>query len=226
MNFKKKKIGDLTTYECKYEMREPLAERTGMGSVYVHNTFKHAQSLDGLLGFHLHRGFAGIGYHFAISPQGVIYATRPLEMMGAHVYGRNKDSVGIVMLDITACVASQPAKESFHALLAALNEVAGATLPVFTHSHGQFDYLGDRIGDYNETVDDPALVRVEHDHTVGYIPVFHEKRDEAKTHIHNHRIHHPHLPIKKEKELHNLDTLANALKICPGPAFFQLVKHD
>lgn len=45
--------------------------------------------------WHLNNGWAGIGYHFVIRKNGSIERGRPLNTIGAHCYGYNKDSVGI-----------------------------------------------------------------------------------------------------------------------------------
>ena len=44
---------------------------------------------------HRKRGFDGIGYHFYITRDGGVHATRPLERIGAHAKGFNLHSVGI-----------------------------------------------------------------------------------------------------------------------------------
>ena len=44
---------------------------------------------------HLRRGFSGAGYHFYIRKNGDIKSTRPLERIGAHTRGFNKESIGI-----------------------------------------------------------------------------------------------------------------------------------
>lgn len=44
---------------------------------------------------HRARGFNSAGYHFYIRKSGQRVALRPLELMGAHVTGFNKDSIGV-----------------------------------------------------------------------------------------------------------------------------------
>ena len=44
---------------------------------------------------HRRRGFNGAGYHFYIRKNGDIKSTRPLERIGAHTRGFNKESIGI-----------------------------------------------------------------------------------------------------------------------------------
>jgi N-acetylmuramoyl-L-alanine amidase len=46
---------------------------------------------------HLNRGWADIGYHFAIDPNGRIWQARPLELQGAHVKNNNPGNLGIVV---------------------------------------------------------------------------------------------------------------------------------
>lgn len=46
---------------------------------------------------HLNNGWADIGYHFAIDPNGRIWQARPLELQGAHVKDSNPGNVGIVV---------------------------------------------------------------------------------------------------------------------------------
>lgn len=44
---------------------------------------------------HRRRGFRMTGYHFYIRRDGTTVSTRPLELVGAHVQGYNKHSIGI-----------------------------------------------------------------------------------------------------------------------------------
>jgi len=46
---------------------------------------------------HLNNGWADIGYHFAIDPNGRVWQARPLELQGAHVKDNNPGNVGIVV---------------------------------------------------------------------------------------------------------------------------------
>lgn len=47
-------------------------------------------------GWHRDRGFQnGIGYHYVVRRDGSIELGRPLEMIGAHVVGHNRHSIGI-----------------------------------------------------------------------------------------------------------------------------------
>jgi N-acetylmuramoyl-L-alanine amidase len=44
------------------------------------------------------RGYSDIPYHFVITADGAVHATRPLERMGAHCKGHNADSVGVALM--------------------------------------------------------------------------------------------------------------------------------
>lgn len=44
---------------------------------------------------HIQRGFAGIGYHFYITRDGVLHRCRPVNEIGAHAHGFNLHSLGI-----------------------------------------------------------------------------------------------------------------------------------
>jgi len=44
---------------------------------------------------HIARGFKTIGYHFYIRRDGTIHKGRPLELIGSHVQGHNKSTIGI-----------------------------------------------------------------------------------------------------------------------------------
>ena len=54
------------------------------------------QSVEVIHNYHKNtRGYAGIGYHFYVRKDGLIYKGRPIEYVGAHAYGSNSDSIGI-----------------------------------------------------------------------------------------------------------------------------------
>lgn len=48
--------------------------------------------------WHRERGFDSIGYHYVICLDGSIEPGRPVEDVGAHVAGHNKDSIGICLV--------------------------------------------------------------------------------------------------------------------------------
>lgn len=50
-----------------------------------------------VLSWHKARGFDDIGYHILIHKDGKMERGRPIYTVGAHAYGRNYDSVGILL---------------------------------------------------------------------------------------------------------------------------------
>ncbi len=59
------------------------------------------QRLESIRRAHLRRSpqpFGDIGYHFAIDPNGRIWAGRPISWQGAHVRAQNQGNLGIVLL--------------------------------------------------------------------------------------------------------------------------------
>lgn len=55
----------------------------------------HAADIDR---WHKQRGWSGIGYHFVVALDGEIEPGRPLEVIGAHCKGHNRDSIGICLI--------------------------------------------------------------------------------------------------------------------------------
>lgn len=43
------------------------------------------------------RGWSDVGYHFLISKSGVLFNGRPENIIGAHVAGHNRDSIGVCL---------------------------------------------------------------------------------------------------------------------------------
>lgn len=45
--------------------------------------------------WHKERGFRTIGYHYVVYRDGTVHNGRPVEQIGAHCYGHNKNSIGV-----------------------------------------------------------------------------------------------------------------------------------
>lgn len=43
------------------------------------------------------RGFNDVGYHYVITKDGIIHVGRPLDQIGAHCKGKNRNSIGICL---------------------------------------------------------------------------------------------------------------------------------
>lgn len=80
----------------------------GIGRITVHHDGIHPQPnpawasvvgrLESIRKGHLGRGWADIGYHYAVDPKGRVWACRPIDLQGAHVKDQNQHNLGIVLL--------------------------------------------------------------------------------------------------------------------------------
>jgi N-acetylmuramoyl-L-alanine amidase len=52
-------------------------------------------SVDTIRQWHIKRGWSDIGYHFVIYLDGSVHEGRPLERIGAHTIGHNRNSIGV-----------------------------------------------------------------------------------------------------------------------------------
>lgn len=77
---------------------DTLNERNMTNMIVVHHTGNPVDddlSTEEIHASHKAQGWAGIGYHYVIRKDGTIEAGRPVWSVGAHAYGRNRDTIGI-----------------------------------------------------------------------------------------------------------------------------------
>ena len=102
--------------EKKYEAAKKRYKRHTPKRIVVHNSwsptaaeFKGDRTIQGILNYHLNKGYSYISYHYIISPAGdKIYCGRPVTVVGAHCGGElpagvtanfeNTGSVGICII--------------------------------------------------------------------------------------------------------------------------------
>ena len=74
-----------------------LSQRNVTNRIILHHSgVSVLQSVEVIHNYHKNTNkWAGIGYHFYVRKDGSIYRGRPEEMIGAHAYGANSDSIGI-----------------------------------------------------------------------------------------------------------------------------------
>jgi hypothetical protein len=70
----------------------------GMPPVNLKSKTDVAHRLEVIRRGHLNRGWADIGYHYAIDPQGRVWECRSLRLQGAHVKDNNENNIGILVL--------------------------------------------------------------------------------------------------------------------------------
>ena len=92
--------------------------------------------------WHKQRGFRDIGYHYVIYLDGTIHYGRPIERIGAHVFGLNKNSIGVVYVGGIDAMSFKPkdtrTPEQKEALDCLINELMGNYSGATLHGHNQF----------------------------------------------------------------------------------------
>ena len=74
----------------------PLAERTKTDMIVVHHTAGENDTIESIHALHRYtNGWAGIGYHYVVHPDGTVHAGRPEWATGAHCQGYNYRSIGV-----------------------------------------------------------------------------------------------------------------------------------
>lgn len=92
--------------------------------------------------WHRQRGFNGIGYHYVIALDGTINTGRSEDLVGAHCYGHNRNSIGVCYIGgvkkdgkTPKDTRTQKQKEALLSLLKTLKEeFPGATI----HGHNEY----------------------------------------------------------------------------------------
>jgi hypothetical protein len=77
---------------------EKLAPRRVSDMVVIHHTKIADMSVADIHKLHLKNGWAGIGYHKVILPDGTVADGRPEKTVGAHARGSNARSIGIALV--------------------------------------------------------------------------------------------------------------------------------
>lgn len=70
--------------------------RTRTERIILHHAEATNCTAEDIHRWHLNNGWAGAGYHFLARKDGTIYRLRPEDKVGAHAYGSNYNSIGIV----------------------------------------------------------------------------------------------------------------------------------
>lgn len=91
------------------------------------NDFSEAvQEMRFIQDYHINgRGWLDIGYHFVVSPQGVVFQGRPENVRGAHVRNQNTGNIGISFMgNYHPPVSDAPQDKSLEAFVAVARRVA------------------------------------------------------------------------------------------------------
>lgn len=102
-------------FQPQLQFSEALTKRKQTDLIVVHHTAIEEMSVADIHQLHLSKGWAGIGYHKVILPDGRVEDGRPQEMVGAHALGVNRHSVGIVV--VGNFEQRRPTEQQLHSLL-------------------------------------------------------------------------------------------------------------
>lgn len=92
--------------------------------------------------WHRARKFDGIGYHYVIYRDGTVHAGRPVERVGAHCTGHNRQSIGVCYIGGCAADGKTPKDTRTSAQRAALVSLVKKLLRQYpgasVHGHNEF----------------------------------------------------------------------------------------
>tara|TARA_B100000035_G_scaffold244351_1_gene212890 strand:- start:15 stop:686 length:672 start_codon:yes stop_codon:yes gene_type:complete len=89
------------------------------------------------------RGWKAIGYHYLVGRNGEVVQGRPIEMIGSHARGHNKDSIGIALFGGFGSDADDLATEHFTPLQLA------AAYDLIRKLQGQYNVKNERVIGHN-----------------------------------------------------------------------------
>jgi len=115
----------------------PLTARRVTRRIIIHHSASPDVSADTIHGWHLQRGWSGIGYHFVIRQDGSIETGRPVDMIGAHAGPEvNGDSIGICLAgNFMEYVPAVQQIQSLIQLVSYLRELYQDKLEVLQHKN-------------------------------------------------------------------------------------------
>ncbi len=102
-----------------------------IAKIIVHHTAVDT-TIEKLRASAIRRGYSDIPYHFVITADGSVHATRPVERMGAHCKGHNADSIGVALMGNLDRVP--PTEAQVAALVSLLADLRRKwNVPIFGH---------------------------------------------------------------------------------------------
>lgn len=81
--------------ETNWKWKSMLIVRSNTRYIVLHHAAAKTCTAQQVDSWHKGNGWSGIGYHFFIRKDGTIYRGRPEWAVGAHVSGKNSDSIGV-----------------------------------------------------------------------------------------------------------------------------------
>lgn len=89
----------IRTHKLNFNYSKMVERKTNkIYLIILHHTASAHADVESIHNDHLKRGWAGIGYHFLIQPDGTIDEGRPIKYVGSHCAGNNSSSIGIALV--------------------------------------------------------------------------------------------------------------------------------
>lgn len=88
---------NLNIQEIDYQWANILVVGNNPKELVFHHAAAENLSPEEVHSMHINKGWSGIGYHFYIRSDGTIYKGRDANKIGSHVYGHNKNTLGICL---------------------------------------------------------------------------------------------------------------------------------
>jgi len=78
-----------------FKWKSTPQKRMGTNLIVLHHAEAKFCTVQDIHQWHLQNGWSGIGYHFFVAKNGMIYEGRPIDTIGAHCLNYNSYSIGI-----------------------------------------------------------------------------------------------------------------------------------
>ena len=76
-----------------------MKKRKQTHRIIYHHSLSDLSTVDNIRRYHMdHHGWSDIGYHFVVELDGQIEHGRAVTLVGAHAFGRNRDSIGVCIV--------------------------------------------------------------------------------------------------------------------------------
>lgn len=111
----------------------PMRDMERIDAVVIHHSASRGQSIRNLAEYHVAvRGWNGIGYHYAVGWDGMVYQMNDVERRTNHAQGHNSHTIGVVMVGNYDLIHPTPIMVgSASHLVRYLGEVYGARMVLF-----------------------------------------------------------------------------------------------
>lgn len=126
----------IRTHKLNFNYSKMVERKTNkIYLIILHHTASASATVEGINNDHLNRGWAGIGYHFLIQPDGTIDEARPVKYVGSHCAGNNSSSIGIALVgDFRKTKPTKQQLESLELLVAELKDQYPSIRRVLNHN--------------------------------------------------------------------------------------------